>query len=118
MKNILVLQRHAPYSSSHGREALDMILALAAVEHNIVVLFQGDSVYQLLTGAAHPDFLLKAYPRSFKLFDLYDVSNVCVCQHALQQRNIASDELSIAARVIDSDEQQKLIAAQHQVISC
>ena len=118
MKRILVIQQHAPYNSSHGREALDLILALAAVEYQVSVLFQGDSVYQLLPGAAHTDFLLKAYPRSFKLFTLYDVAEVCVCLHSLQQRNIDISELAISARAVDHLQQKQLIGAQHQVIRC
>jgi tRNA 2-thiouridine synthesizing protein C len=117
MVNILVLQHHSPFNSSHGREALDMILALAAVEHNVSVLFYADAVYQLLATAEQADFKVKAYPRSFKLFELYDIEQIYVCQQALQARGISANQLSIAVTVLDQPGIATLLAAQHQVIS-
>lgn len=116
MRNILVIQRHAPFNSSHGREALDLLLALAAVEHQVSVLFSADAVYQLLPTTDQPDIKLKAYPRSFKLFALYDIDQVYVCQESLLQRNIQPTELSIPAKVIDAGQIQLLIGQQQQVI--
>ncbi len=117
MRNILLIQRHAPYNSSHGREALDLLLALAAVEHQVSVLFSGDAVYQLLATAEQADFKLKAYTRSFKLFALYDIGQVYVCQASLEQRHILPAELSIAARCVNATQIQQLINTQHQVIT-
>ena len=117
MANILLLQRHSPFSSSHGRETLDLALALAAVEHNVSILFSGDAVYQLLPTATHADFKLKAYPRSFALFELYDIHQVYVCQPSLQQRGISVDQLSLAVTALAPAEQVALMAEQHQVIS-
>lgn len=116
MRNILVIQRHAPFNSSHGREALDMLLALAAVEHNVSVLFSADAVYQLLPTLHQPEVKLKAYPRSFKLFSLYDIEQVYVCQASLLQRNISSSQLNIAAQLLDATQIQQLISQQQQVI--
>ncbi|MDP5191787.1 DsrE family protein, partial [Rheinheimera baltica] len=48
MCNLLVLLRYSPFNNAQGREALDLILALAAVDHNVSVLFSGDAVFQLL----------------------------------------------------------------------
>ena len=117
MRNILVLQRHSPFNSSKGREALDIILALAAVEHNISVLFSGDAVYQLLPTQDQADFKLKAYPRSFKLFALYDIEQVYVCQQSLKQRGINVSDLNIDVTELDTAGIAELFARQHQVIS-
>ncbi|MDP2713219.1 sulfurtransferase complex subunit TusC [Rheinheimera sp.] len=117
MRNILVLQRHSPFNSSNGREALDLILALAAVEHNVSVLFSGDAVYQLLPTADQADFKLKAYPRSFKLFGLYDIDQVYVCHQALTERGIDANALSIGVTVLDKDAIGQLLHKQHQVIT-
>ena len=118
MRNILVLQQHSPFNSSHGREALDLVLALAAVEHNVSVLFRGDAVYQLLSTADHADFTLKAYPRSFKLFSLYDVEQVFVCATSLGERGIKPEQLALAAEPLAQDAIMVLLAAQHQVVTC
>lgn len=117
MRNILLLQRSSPFNDGKGREALDMILAMAAVEHNISVLFSADAVYQLLPTQDHTDFKLKAYPRSFKLFALYDIEQVYVCRQSLKQRGINAADLSIDVTVLDSSGIAELFARQHQVIS-
>ncbi|MBU1309652.1 MAG: sulfurtransferase complex subunit TusC [Gammaproteobacteria bacterium] len=116
MQNILLIQRHAPFNSSHGREALDLLLAMAAVEHQVSVLFSADAVYQLLPTQEQAAFRLKAYPRSFKLFALYDIDQVYVCQASLLQRNIQPSQLSINAQLVDAAQIQQLISQQHQVI--
>ena len=118
MRNILVLQQHSTFNSSHGREALDLVLALAAVEHNVSVLFRGDAVYQLLSTNDHTDFKLKAYPRSFKLFSLYDIEQVYVCLESLNARGIKPEQLALAAQPLTQDAVIELLAAQHQVITC
>jgi len=118
MQNILVLQQHSPFSSSHGRETVDLVLALAAVEHNVSILFLGDGVYQLLPVNEHTDFKLKTYPRSFKLFPLYDIEKVYVCTASLTERGIKPEQLAVAAEPLEQHEMVKLIAAQHQVVNC
>lgn len=117
MRNILLIQRYSPFNSSHGREALDLLLALAAVEHSVSVLFSGDAVYQLLATQQHADFKLKAYPQSFKLFTLYDIEQVYVCQQALEKRGLSTGQLSINAVVLDNIGIASLLARQHQVIT-
>lgn len=117
MRNILVLQRHSPFNTSHGREALDMVLALAAVEHSVSVLFCDDAVYQLLDTKQPANLGVKAYPRSFKLFNLYDIDQIYVCQQALTKRGISQQQLSIAATPLDAPAMTTLLAKQHQVIT-
>lgn len=117
MRNILVLQRHSPFNTSNGREALDMALALAAVEHCVSLLFCADAVFQLLPTAENADFKLKIYPRSFKLFDLYDIEQVYVCQQSLSERGISLNQLSIAVTALNIDEIQHVLSLQHQIIS-
>ncbi|QBL09291.1 sulfurtransferase complex subunit TusC [Rheinheimera sp. D18] len=117
MRNILVLQRHSPFSSSNGREALDMALALAAVEYSVSILFCADAVFQLLPIVEHADFKLKIYPRSFKLFNLYDIEQVYVCQQSLSERGISLSQLSISVTALNKDEIQHVLSSQHQIIS-
>ncbi|MDP5144564.1 sulfurtransferase complex subunit TusC [Rheinheimera baltica] len=117
MCNLLVLLRYSPFNNAQGREALDLILALAAVDHNVSVLFSGDAVFQLLPTKDQPDFALKAYPRSFKLFELYDIDQVYVCEQSLRERGIKQNQLVTAARPVSANDITVLLAEQHQVIS-
>jgi tRNA 2-thiouridine synthesizing protein C len=117
MRNILIVQQHSPFNCSSGREALDLALALAAVEHSVSMLFCADAVYQLLATTDQADFKLKAYPRGFSLFGLYDIEQVFVCQQALTTRRIDTEQLSIAVTPLDRAGITALISNQHQVIT-
>jgi len=117
MRNILILQQHSPFNRSNAREALDLALAMAAVEHSVSILFCDDAVYQLLPTTEHSDVKLKAYQRSFKLFSLYDIEQVYVCQQALSTRGIYVEQLNINVTVLDENGIAALVASQHQVIT-
>lgn len=116
--NIAVIQRQPPFNTSRGREALDLILALAAVDHKISVLFCGDAVYQLLPLASDEHMPVKAYPRSFKLFALYDVELLYVCQQSLLERQIAVEQLSLPIELLDTSQIQQMLAKQQHIIRC
>ena len=117
MRNILLLQRLSPFNHANGREALDMSLALAAVEHNVSILFCDDAVYQLLPTADHIDFGLKPYPRSFKLFSLYDIEQVYVCHESVTARGLKPEQFSINVTMLTREDIAALLSAQHQVIT-
>jgi tRNA 2-thiouridine synthesizing protein C len=116
MQHITIIQRHSPYNHSSGREALDLILALAAVEHQLSVIFSGDAVYQLLAVNQSSDFALKRYQQGFKLFGLYDIEQIYVCQESLQQRQLDSNQLTLAAKPLSAAQLQQLLASQHQIM--
>lgn len=118
MKNILLIQQQAPFNQAKGRESLDLILALAAVEHQVTVLFRDDAVYQLLAADTASSLRLKTYNRSFKLFDLYDVQQVYVCQQSLQKRHLTHDMLTADIQLIAEDDISRLLLDQHHIISC
>lgn len=116
MQHITIIQRQSPFNHSSGREALDLALALAAVEHQLTIIFTGDAVYQLLDYNPATEFALKRYQQSFKLFGLYDIEHLYVCQASLQQRQLDSNQLSVAAKPVDASQMQQLLASQHQVL--
>lgn len=117
MRNIMLIQRHSPFNTSHGRESFDLAMALAAVEHNVTLLFMADAVYQLLSINDTSALQIKPYQHGFKLFDLYEIEHVLVCQASLQQRGLTAAELAINATMADQALIQQSIAAQHQVIT-
>lgn len=118
MRNITVIQRHSPFNQAKGREALDMILALAAVEHQVSVLFSGNGIFQLLPSTEHLAMPLKHYQHSFRLFDLYDVEKVYACQQSMQLRGITSAQFTVAVTVLTAAEIRQLLASQQHIISC
>jgi tRNA 2-thiouridine synthesizing protein C len=116
MQHITVIQRQSPFNSSDGREALDLLLAFAAVEHRLTVIFSGDAVYQLLTLNETVNFQLKRYQRGFKLFGLYDIEQVYVCQQALTQRQLNPADLAINAIPVSAEKLQQLLASQQHIV--
>lgn len=107
MAKILLIHQASPFSSATAREAQDLSLALAATEHEVTLLYRGPAIFQLLplqTTVAVKDFTV-----SQKLFDLYDVAAVCVCQQSLQQYQLTSAQLRLPVQVVDLSAQQQLL---------
>ncbi|ROV61335.1 sulfurtransferase complex subunit TusC [Vibrio ponticus] len=103
MSQLTYLFRSAPHSSSAGREGVDALLAASAYCEDISVLFIGDGVYQLLQGQQPSQILTKDYAPMLKLFDLYDIEQVYVCEKSLAERGLAQADLVIDVEHLDSD---------------
>ena len=97
------LFRTAPHGNAISREGLDALLAATAFcdEEEIGVFFIDDGVLNLLDGQ-NPELLLqKDFIRTFKLLDLYDIEQRCVCADSLDQYNLQTEQLIISAEKID-----------------
>lgn len=104
MSQLTYLFRSAPHSSSAGREGVDALLAASAYCEDITVLFMGDGVYQLLHGQQTAGILSKDYSPMMKLFDLYDIEQVFVCQASLEERGLAQADLVLDAEALPPTE--------------
>ena len=111
MSQLTYLFRTAPHSNASGREGVDALLAASAYCEDISVIFTGDGVYQLLQGQQTTGILSKDYAPMLKLFDLYDIEQVYVCQASLALRGLAQADLIIAAERLD---EQQLSAQLHR----
>ncbi|MCC5827494.1 DsrE family protein [Alkalimonas sp.] len=82
----LIWLQSSPYNSSAAREALDYILALAAVDCPAQLLLSGPAVCLL---QPHTDFSsalqLKDCSKLLGLFELYDLPAPLVCQESLNR---------------------------------
>lgn len=117
MSQLTYLFRSAPHGSASGREGVDALLAASAYCEDITVIFMGDGVYQLLSGQQPVPILSKDYAPMFKLFELYDIEHVYVCQHSLQQRGLRCDDLLIDVIEIDQKTLQQHIQQSKQLLS-
>lgn len=97
MKKILIIQSQSPFVSNQGREGQELALALAAVEHQIDVFYVGNAVLQLLCGDAEPSMPVKNYLLQQKLFGLYDINALYVCEKSLAQYQLSLTSLRIGA---------------------
>ncbi|PJG83259.1 sulfurtransferase complex subunit TusC [Caviibacterium pharyngocola] len=77
--------RSPPHGNSAAREGLDALLAATAFcdEDEIAVFFMDDGVFNLLAQQQPELILQKDFIRSFKLLDLYDISQRFVCADSL-----------------------------------
>lgn len=101
MSAVTFVFRTSPHSSSAGREGVDALLAASAYSEDLCALFIGDGVAQLLKGQHPDDILSKHYAPMFKLFELYDIEQVCVCAESLTQMGLTPEQLIINVDVLD-----------------
>ncbi|WP_373767395.1 sulfurtransferase complex subunit TusC [Glaesserella sp.] len=91
---LAVLFTQPPFGSSAGREGLDALLAAAAFceEDELLIGFLYDGVFNLLAGQ-HPERVLqKDHIASFKLIELYELSDCFVCRESVVARGLTHAE--------------------------
>lgn len=109
----LFVFRHSPYGGPQAKEGIDALLAAAAFDQPIALLFLGDGVYQL-----QPDQQPKGqknHGKMLKALEMYDVDKVYADERSIQLRNLKS--LCIDAQILGADEVQSLIASAKTVLS-
>ena len=115
MKKMLVIMQQSPFSAAKAREAQDLLMALAAVEYEVSVLYRGAAICQLLAKSNELTDL-KDFTKAQKLFDLYDVAAVYCCARSYQQFQHLG--LQRECEPLDLLQQQALIAAFDEVFVC
>ncbi|GAW96783.1 MULTISPECIES: sulfurtransferase complex subunit TusC [Colwellia] len=88
---LAIINSKAPFSSSHGKDALDVALIFAAFEQKVSLFFQGDGVYQLMDKQDGSLLGIKDYLKTFSAFEFYDIEDIYVCQPSLASRQLDED---------------------------
>lgn len=115
-KNILVIQRTAPYGSSLAREGIDYVLTSAAYDQNISLLFLGDGVFQLLGKQDSKSIQLKNQLSALEVLPLYDIENLYLTEEDLAERNLSKEQLGLSVNIISRNDVHALIAKQDHVV--
>ena len=113
---IAVVVTKLPLQGIEARESLDLIFALAAVDHQVSVIFSGDAVYQLTKADDSIALMVKDVRRSFKLFELYDIDQLYVCADSLKQRHIKASELVLDLKLLEAAELSQLLFTHQHLI--
>ncbi|MDG2091573.1 MAG: sulfurtransferase complex subunit TusC [Gammaproteobacteria bacterium] len=92
-KNILIIIRQAPYSSTLPAAALDILLTAAAFEQNITLLFMGDGVLHLLSEQNATSSGMRNISKALPSLELYEVKKIFLEESALHKRKIENEEL-------------------------
>ncbi len=88
---LAIINSKAPFSSAVGKESLDVALIFASYEQGVSLFFQGDGVFQLVTGQDGSILSAKDYLKTFSAFEFYDIEQVFVCEKSLVERNLTNN---------------------------
>jgi tRNA 2-thiouridine synthesizing protein C len=90
-KTIAILNANAPLSKTNAKDALDVALIFGSYEQDISLYFQGDGVYQLIAAQNPEKVQQKDFLKTFAALEFYDIENIYVCLHSLNQRGLAEN---------------------------
>lgn len=114
-KSFLFILSRSPYAGFHANEAIDAVLASAAYDADVSVLFLDDGVFQLLGPQNLETLPHKNVAKKLSALTMYGVDKVYVSETALLQRGIEQDALCIPCTTVpDSDIRPML--DQHDVL--
>ena|SRR3990167_2069733 len=114
--DLLIIQTHAPYASSHAQEALDLVLAAAAFDTKATYLLTDDACFQLLPDQAPEHVGRKALHKMMKALPVYGVEQILVAQDDLTARGITTIDAAFSVQPISQAEISDLIQASRNVI--
>ena len=91
---LAILFTQPPFGSATSREGLDALLAASAFcqEEEILILFLNDGVFNLLKNQQPAEILQKDHIATFKLIELYDLTECFVCQESVATRKLENAE--------------------------
>lgn len=106
-RETLLVLSEAPHISSRSRERLDLLLALAAGDWPVTVVFVDAGVLLLAPPAGPAE--LQDYPAGLGMLPLFGVDEVWAERGALQRYGLADTALRIPVRVGDAGEIRQLM---------
>lgn len=115
-KSVLFIFASSPQDGTAARDGIDTLLAYAAFEQPVAVLFQGEGVWQL-SSQQRPELAgKKSIYKSLMALPMYDVEQIFIHRESLQQRGISQAQLTIDnAQCIDDDHMRALLR-QHALV--
>lgn len=92
---LAILFTQPPFGSATSREGLDALLAASAFceEDEIAIGFLFDGVFNLVKNQQPAQILQKDHIATFKLIELYDLSECFVSRPCLEARQISDEDL-------------------------
>lgn len=100
-RRCLVLSRQPPHGRILAWEALDLTLALAAFDHQVVLAFIDDGVWQLVAGQQPEVLGIKDFARGFRALGDYGIDTVYVERESLEARGLGEADLLIPVQVVE-----------------
>lgn len=90
--SLAILFTQPPFGTATSREGLDALLAASAFcdEDQILIAFINDGVFNLVAHQQPELILQKDHIATFKLLELYELSECFVCQDSINARGLAN----------------------------
>lgn len=91
---LAILFTQPPFGTSISREGLDALLAASAFceEEELAICFLNDGVFNLVAGQQPEQILQKDHIATFKLIELYDLTECFICQESIAERRLDNAE--------------------------
>ena len=116
-KKIFCVIQQGPYGNSRGKEALDFILAAAAIEQPINIAFINDGIWQLKTQQDVSVIGEKSFTDTYKALPLYGIQNIFVTKESLNERQLTFNDLIIPVTIITQTKLAELFNQQDIIIT-
>lgn len=85
---VAIINTSAPFTSSNGKESLDLALIFGSFEVPPSLFFIGEGVWQLNDLANGESIGAKNYLKTLKALEFYDIENIYVCEASVAERDI------------------------------
>ncbi|WP_286267307.1 sulfurtransferase complex subunit TusC [Thalassotalea atypica] len=86
--SVAIINQHAPFDASHGKEAQDLALIFGSYEQQVSMFFIGDGVYHLVQNQSPDQISAKDYLKTYAAFKFYDIEHIYVCSDSLAKRSL------------------------------
>mgnify|MGYP001819680710 FL=1 len=92
-KNLLYINRKAPYGTIYAWESLEVVLIGAAFEQDVSLAFLDDGVFQLTKGQDTKGIGMKNFSPTYAALGDYEVTKIYVEKESLEERGLTIDDL-------------------------
>lgn len=116
-QSMLIIARQAPWAGTGARDALDIVLAGAAFELPVSLLFLDDGVLQLVAGQQPGQLQLKNLQANLRALPMFGVEQLYVAARSLAERGLTPAQLALEAECLDDTAIRALIAAHDQLVT-
>lgn len=103
MIKLAIVFTHSPFESAVSREGLDVVLAATAFlePEELAVFSQGCGVLNIKCGQTPSEIGLLDFLKRFKLLALYEIEQCYVCDDALSDWSLTSQDLLLDCHVLE-----------------
>ena len=115
-KSVLVVSRHGPYGSGLARSAVDHVLASAAFDQPVTLLFLGEGVLQLLPEQDGASVGSKTIAKQLSALPLYDVERVYADSTAASRFGIDLAVAPTPVQPVNAEQVRELLAEHDHVL--